>query len=385
MNHLISRRIVYIASLVLISISSAFQNGGTIKYFAPATLSLKPDHIKSFYVDFQDSTLLDTLFQIRSKEGYPISYFRKIKTGVCIDNTCRLLNIVLYWNITGRYLGFELPEGEFLSKTEHEPFQPKEYQRLHEILADPMSPIANFTYNQLVSKPEDKMAGADAITSPTPPAVLEHVVQGAVYTTYRLWHFIYGTTQREILNLTKEVLSPGLILIILNSPDESDKMWALKHIQGYMAQVPELRQRVVGFISDDNYSLAERAINSINSSDLQDVSLQLLLLDKFYLTNYSLRKLIIDKMKETPALAPQVTIHLASNLHTLNGEILSRVLELLKQHNVSDSDSLHKISALLRHENKFISKKAYEYLRNMEVKNNEVRNLMSRYRSEHGI
>src|SRR5690554_4970202 len=129
-----------------------------IRYFQSQTLMGEMDTVVGLPSMTHD--IPDTLFQVRSKDGYPISYFKKIYTGVCFDGECRMLDIVLYWNITGRYLGFELPKGEFLSKFDHEPFTDGEYERLHELLADLLSPLSMYTFNELAPKPvleEDEM------------------------------------------------------------------------------------------------------------------------------------------------------------------------------------------------------------------------------------
>ena len=384
MNHKIGRKGAIAVALAGILVLCAFQNGGKISYFASITVSHKPGAIKPIYVDFNDSTFNDTLYQVRSREGYPVSYFRKIKSSVCFDKECRLLDIVLYWNITGRYLGFELPEGEFLSKSEHEPFQPWEYERLHRILADPESPIVTFSFEQLALKPAIKLAGVDAISSPTPPAVAEHVVQGAAYTTYKLWHFIYGPTQQHIRDLTREALSPRLAGEILDSPDDTDKMWILNLFTGEAALSPELSRRVVALIDDRNYSLAERAVNAIHKPELRAPALQLSLLHKFYEADYSLKKLLIDKLREAPALSDQVKKSLAKNLHQQNGEILRRVLEVFKQHQVLDKDTLLQVSALLQHENAFIARKAFDFFQQVEVKDPEINTRISKYKMQQG-
>src|SRR5690606_28823472 len=116
---------VFIGFLLLVFWTMAFQANNRIKYFQTPTVPLEAARVVKHYIDFKDSIPNDTLYQIRSVEDFPIAYYRKIRTGLCFDNKCRLLDIILYWNITGRYLGFEMPKDEFLSKTDHEPFVPK--------------------------------------------------------------------------------------------------------------------------------------------------------------------------------------------------------------------------------------------------------------------
>src|SRR5690606_36744825 len=127
---------------------SAFLPVDNIRYSNPPSIKGEVASVKKHQINFTDTIPNDTLYQNLSKEGYPLSYFRKITTGICFDNKCRILDIVLFWDITGRYLGFELPKGEFLSKTDHDPFTKSEYERLHGILEDKQSPIGGFTYNQ---------------------------------------------------------------------------------------------------------------------------------------------------------------------------------------------------------------------------------------------
>lgn len=358
---------------------SAIQSTQKIRYFQTPTISLEPENVQTYNLDFKDSIPDNTLYQIRSKNGYPISYYRKVSTGICFDNKCRLLDIVLYWNITGRYLGFELPEGEFLSKSEHEPFVRNEYEQLNKILADSDSPLRNIAYNQLVLGPPPNSDDIDAVSSATSPAVLAHTVPGAVYTTFMLWHTIYGTTQREAEDITIKMLSPELIFKILESPNPNDMMWALNHINGYINLTPELREKIIQFIDNDNYSLSERALNSIDPNELEFAS-QILLLEKFHTTDYSIKRIIIDKLKEAPQLSPEVTRDLADNLRNLNGEILSRVLETFQKHNVSNKKIFHRIAPILENDNYFISKKVYDFLTNREIKDKKIEQLLRKYK-----
>ncbi|MGV3508900.1 MAG: hypothetical protein ACO1N7_06380 [Sphingobacteriaceae bacterium] len=371
--------VLFAGLLTVLMIVSAFYNGEEIRYFQPSTVSLKLDHVKAYALDFQDSISNDTLYQMTSREGHPIAYFRKIQTDICFDKKCRKLDIHLYWNITGRYLGFGLPEGEFLSKTDHEHFTEKEYMRLNEILANPRSPIAHFTYNQLVLKPAFGNLKVDGVTSATLPAVLDHIVQGAAYTTYKMWHIIYGSTQNEVEKATIRLLSPELVSLILESPDESDKMWALNHINGYVKLTPELMNKVICFIHNDNYSLSERAIAATNPTNLTSKSSQLLLLDRFFETGYSLKKLIIDKLQTAPSLNASVKASLVKHLVSFNGEILVRVLKVFKQHKINEVDSYRKIAELLNHENYFISKNVYDFLKAEEINDPQVEKALNVY------
>src|SRR3546814_6858824 len=96
------------------------------------------------------------------------------------------------------------------------------YTRMNALLADSHSPLADFTFEDLVPSVAPGIPGADAVTAATAPAMLDYVVEGAAYTTYRLWHFVYGPTQAKIVRLTEDSLSAELLGMILHSPDRSD-------------------------------------------------------------------------------------------------------------------------------------------------------------------
>lgn len=371
--------------LLVMGLFSASQKTEKIRYFHAQTISLPADKIQTYVVDFKDSIGVDTLFQIRAKEGIPIAYFRKITSNVCFDNKCRLLDIILYWNITGRYLGFEIPKGEFLSKSDHEPFTADEYQRMSEILADSLSALRGFSYNELVPKSNPELAKVDAISSATAPNVLEYVVKGAVYTTYKLWHFVYGTTQDEVEKLTVKEVSPNLLLKILESPDLSDKVWALNHAGEYLSQDSRLRTAIFALIDNKDYNLAERAINAVNLKATASDTLQLLLVDKLKKSNYALKKLLLNKLKEASPLSLQVKKSLAQQLKSLNGELVGNVLDIFKKQNVNDVETCRIIAELLENDNTFISQKAYTFLKSLKIQDNVIEAKLVKYKTQYDL
>lgn len=357
---------------------ASFRDSGKISYFQSPTLIAEADTVVG-YASMTDG-IPDTLFQIRSSEGLPIAYYKKIYTGVCFDNECRMLDIVLYWNITGRYLGFELPEGEFLSKFDHEPFSEDEYERLHGLLADLLSPLGMFAYNELAPKPtlEEEV---DGISSATSKDILEYVVEGAAFTTYTLRNLVYGPIQEEVENLTRQALSEELVLKILESPDISDKIWALTEIRSNLPLSPTLQDVVLDHINNDNYSLAERAIHAIAAEELESEALQMLLLERFYETDYGIKKLILDKLKEAPRLDDQVKANLAENLRKWEGALLSNVLDLYIAQKVFDIETCRLVSELLQNENRYISQKAFNFLENSGQNDGDIGRELESYRT----
>lgn len=364
------------------------------RFFLEPTLELPVDTVHHYLVRQEDSIPNDTLFQLRSAEGFPLAYYRKINTNVCFDGKCRMLKVRLYWNITGRYLGIELPPGEFLSKSDHEQFNLSEYARMNRLLADPLSPLADYSFealvpdaglpNESVPAAEVRSPAVDAITAATSPAMADYVVEGAAYTTYRLWHFTYGPTRDEVIRLTKASLSPQLLRKILESPDMSDVAWAFQQIENQPEMGPGLAEAVTGFIKNDDYSLAAMAISAIHPADLSAFSLQQSLLQKMQGLNYSLKNAIVAKLAEAPELDDRIKPGLTQELRSADGSLLSNILELFLAQGLTDDETCETLSEMLEHENPFAAGKIYEFLAKAESGSETVLKRMARYRLQQG-
>ncbi|MCE6991099.1 hypothetical protein [Dyadobacter sp. CY323] len=367
------------------TITAAWLDTGPIRYFNIPTVSLPGEKTVSHILKFDDDDVADTLFEVRSAEGYPVSYFRNIRTSVCFDNKCRLLAIRLYWNITGRYLGYEVPKGEYLSKAEHEPFKAEEYARLHQILSDENSPLRSFTYEDLAPGGNQEKAGVDGVSSATSKDVLSYVVEGAVYTTYKMWHILYGTTQTEVIRLTKTHLNEDLVLKILNSPDRSDKVWALDQVNGRFENASRIPKKIIELVDSRDFHLSEQALNSVHPNAFTSDSLQLLLLAKFKTGNYNLKNSIVTKCRQVSKLNAAFKTALTNELQTSQGTLFVNTLELFKNPGNNNAETTRVIANLMGSENRFIARKSFDFLKKLENKNPRVEELVRQYEAKNGL
>ncbi|RTE55243.1 hypothetical protein EHW67_01370 [Arenibacter aquaticus] len=365
------------AKITLAFVVLSFVNMEKIKYFQPRTILMEPYSTLEYSVAVEDS-ISDTaiLYKVSSKEGFPIYFYRELFTPVCFDNKCRPLTIRLYWNVTGRYLGFELPEGEFLSKTDHDPFTTEEYEKLNGILANESTPLASIDYNQLtVDANSHGLDDIDGIASATPQNLAPYVINGAAYTTYKLWHEINGPMKRKVQDLTIDDLSPALVLKILKSPVLVDKIWALERIDGYVEFTTELKEQVFELMKDDNYIIVEKALNAINVNELDSDNVQQRLMETLVHENYNIQIRVIEKIADCDALKTSVTMGLVENLGDLNGQVLKKALLVLGKQKLT-SDIYFKIAELLRSENRFISNSVKMFLQNENIKEPQILTLL---------
>ena len=346
----------------MIILSSFLHKEEKLKYTQTATITHNYGGIPIDTLVFLDTLFSDSLFLLRTGENIPLHYFRRIHTGICFDNKCRELDIVVYWNITGRYLGFELPEGEFLSKSEHKPFLDDEYERLNELLADSLLPLGGISFNTLIDASKSESGLVDGVSGATSAEVEKIVVKGAAYTTYTLWNIVYGPTQNLVIHLTEHQLTPELIVLILNSPDISDRVWALERIDQTIELIPELSSALLNIITGKEFFLTYSAINTIESVHLESDSFQSELFSKYGEVNFSIKKMIIEKFMEAPYLSSDVLQASRPLLEQMNGQQLGDFLTLYTKHSVDDLETFRTVAKILQNENRYISQKAYDFL-----------------------
>ena len=352
---------VVIVGLIVL-ILTFFQEKYPIKYMQVATIESSPADGPSIVVTIKDSVTNETVSLRKIKDNILLDYYKKVKGEVCYDDECRLLDIVVYWNITGRYLGFELPKEEFLSKYNHEPFSESEYQRLHTLLADSSIPLDAVSFEKLLEQPRNEEGTVDAVSGATSKSVAGMVVKGAAYTTYKLWNIVNGPTMDFVSELTEKQLTPTLIHRILQSSDNNDKLWALNRIDTTTELTLDLEASLLEIISSDDFYLAYSAIHAIDPAHLNASDLQERLFSIYANVNHSIQKELLKKLMQSPFLSSEVVGAPRDLLIQLNGQQLDDLLKLYTKQGVNDLETFKSVSKILENENKYISEKAYKFL-----------------------
>jgi len=373
-----NRTILHILILGLLTTSFQIKNEKISRLNEP-TISTEIYEVIPRVIDFKDTLHCDTLLEYLSVNQIPVMYSRKILTGVCIDGKCRLVNIELYWNITGRYMGFKLPEGEFLSKTEHVQFNSNEYNRLHQLLADPFSTLANYSIKELIPEKDSTKTEVDAISTATIAAVLDYIVTGAVYTTYTLWHVVYGQTKHEIEKITSERLTSGIILELLNSKNQNDQIWTLNHISEKVEISNDLQKKLLEFISSNDIYLVERALNAMKPNSLTS-EFQIDMVNILDSSGFLQKRLIIQKLKDVPELDKYVMKKLSGELNNLNGALVKMTLDMFHSHKIEDETVAENVAVLLSNENRYIANQAFKYLDSKDLLNKKTFKSVEKYK-----
>lgn len=156
-------------------------------------------------------------------------YEAKINLPVCDDNLCANVELKIFWDLAGNYSGFDTITGKPLTKFDHRPFTTADYQKLDEILRDKNNILRVLEKDELTDKGVKlKPSTVDAVTGATPATIKDHVVEGAVYSAFTLWHFVNGAVKDSLTQLTKTIFSTKLGEQMLQSTNHETQIFALK-------------------------------------------------------------------------------------------------------------------------------------------------------------
>lgn len=368
----------YVLMLCFLTLGSCYLLKPKVQYFVKNSDQWSVHLKNEQYISFGDS-----LFLRQTSEGTPKSFYQHYSTGVCFDNQCRPLDIILHWSISGRYLGFEMPKGEFLSKTDHDPFTRKEYLQLNEILSNADLPFKDIKYHELMNQPESSTESADAISGATSERIKDIVVKNAAYTTYKLWKLVYGESQKFIEQYTEKHLNNSNLLTVLNSQDRDDIFWGLTHMKDTLSFSIPIKNRLLSLIQSDDYYLSYNAVHAIPKTYLNDSDfLENLFLSYLNTSDASTKNIIFNKLKAAPGLSQNLVVKSRQTIPTMTPQEISSVLKLYEKHHINDLETCKVLVGILENKNNYISKKAYDFLIKIQTDDEFIAERLKAYKNQ---
>ncbi len=164
-----------------------------------------------------------------NSDQIPYQYKAEINMPVCDDTLCANVVIKLFWDLAGNYSGFDTIPGKPLTKFDHLKFEPADYLKLDQILKNRNSMLRILNKEELVDKSvKVKSNVVDAVTGATPKTIKNSVVEGAVYSSYTLWHFVNGTIKNQMTQFTQNIYSEPIARQLLESKNYETQLFALK-------------------------------------------------------------------------------------------------------------------------------------------------------------
>jgi len=378
-------------------------NKGILTFFAVLLMgSIQPDKKGRVFIDspfrpdvatkttkvlinFNDSITDDTLTIYYSTTSQPEAFSRNIYTAVCIDSLCRPVDITLYWEVTGKYLGYSLPPGEELTKREHVPFLEGDYKRLSEILSDSTSQLGYYSPEE-IHPAKQTVKKSDGITGATLPDLSPWIVPEAAYTSYTIWHLTYGATRDSIMNYTKKnLLSNQLLTNILQNKDPYNQIMSLRWISESDMNVNQFIEPALTILQSGNYQSSRQALkflklSGIDKERLQKESIKLLKSEEFRIKN-----LAIEYIRESEILTRPVAQELMNYINSNNYYLVNVILSLLEKRYNPDYEDQLKLSTLLDSKNENITNRIYYFLLNLPVQSPDLVQQLNRYRKKNRL
>jgi len=281
----------------------------------------------AFVVFLEDSVqvAVDLVF---TNDNQPDHYQSQVKTPVCKDSLCYLVEIDLYWDLLGNFKNYRLPPDAPLTKFDHEEFEDVDHVKLKKILANKTSLLRDYDMKSLVDNSVKRTSAVvDATTGATSASIKDEVVGGALYTTHKLWHIVNGEAARKILQHTEAMFGDQMLVEMLRSDYYHYQYYALTKIPAEATEkyLPELVRLVA---SGDEY-VPFFAVEKLPKGIWENENYQLKLVEMIGSLNFEMQNEIINRLKGIP-LSGEAKSILKNVLPKLTEQQRAKVESLLK-------------------------------------------------------
>jgi hypothetical protein len=198
---------------------------------------------KAFQYNSEEYAVDNTIMICRNADSIPVRYMANLDMVVCNDGLCTNLFLKIYWDLAGAYMGFDTLQGKPLYKFDHKRFTSGDYDKLHTILKDKNSILGSLGKEDLVEKQIVRKASTvDAVSGATLRSIKNAVVEGAVYSSFELWHLAHSSVKDSIRTYTLNIYSEEVAKQLLFSDNYDSQLFALNQMSddSFKASFPML-------------------------------------------------------------------------------------------------------------------------------------------------
>ena len=297
---LLREKVLLFSILLVLFSSTSFHNKGR-NLFCDGFLPEQIGRIDKVNIHFNDTLPNDTLYICYSRANLPMAVYRDIHTGVCADGICKLIDIRIYWTITGRYLGYALPHKQELTKKKHVTFSGANYEILHTILADSLSLLANYTLANILPKNTDTLS-VDAVSGATIPDLTRYIVADAAYTSHTLWHLVYGASRDSLIKVMRNFITIPLLDSLLKSNKAFDQLWAINNATIIGQPTEKYIPYALQILQNADYVTVKEALNFLDKNLPLSGSYQAALINLLPGSNFDTKRLAIERIQKIDTL-----------------------------------------------------------------------------------
>jgi hypothetical protein len=286
---------------------------------------------------------------LHDKYGLIDTYRANIVAPVCEDRVCYDVNLIFNWNLIGEFIDFEILSDEPLTKLNHIPFLPEDYQKLQHILRNQDLSFVKIPAEELVLKSEKpKLDGYSGATKET---VKKEVIAGALYTCYTLWHIANGAVMDSIKSHTSSALNKELITKIINQRSQTNNYFLINHLD--LTSYRENIDAILSLMTQSKGYFSKNTFERIPETLFESKSVQDYIIANYEELDYYAQKALLkklEKVKHHPDLSQfiigQINLNntfqnqklIALVLHHLERTTFSKLVTNLKENSIPLSD-----------------------------------------------
>ena len=307
------------------------------------------------------------------RRGFPTGYSMELINKVCLDDVCKLVEVTMHWDAIGLYQSLEYPEGKPLTKVEHEPFTPADYEKLDSILKDRESILDDHSLGFLATEKDDEPSeeadgqDVDGVSKATPGAVKEAVVKDAAWTTWVLWKYANTELVPIMQKMTKSRISPEFLQHLLDSKNWQKIEFVLNHLLEQKTVTPRYIDKVAEIMPSAGIDHIELAIEYIQqASPDKSACYQKLIGALGKLDEYG-AAMVIELLQSDDQLEDKIIEEFVSSLVSQQYYPIHLGLGLIENREFFSKSVETDIVKLLHNQDFFIARRASDFLSNQQL------------------
>lgn len=321
------------------------------------------------------------LFEMVNQQDRSEEFYMNVETVVCGDAQCRLDTVRIYWTDLGIFSRLELPPDVALEKAEGKAFEQQDYRKLYTILANKDCSLKNVYKEEVVGS--ESTEGIDAVSGATIMLNRNDYIEGAVWTSYTLWHWVNGAAVPIIRKIAAAHFSAQELVEMLSTQETVRQIFALEEIIRRNLYEPEIIGAVREAAAAGNQQLAKLGIQYFEGAPASIFfqAMESLLRDckptqrLRYLKAISAYRPVPPDGFYTSLTALLYTWEDYPSIHSL--------LRVLEQKDVSAAPVLQNVVSLLGRQDFIIARSAYWFLQGKSLSPEQDRQLQAFYKKYH--
>ena len=307
-----------------------------------------------------------TLSTYLDAQGFPSRYSMILVNKVCLDDVCKLVEVTMYWDAVGFYQRLEYPEDQPLTKLEHDPFTPADYEKLDSILKDRKSILNDHSLGFLATEKDDTDSSedddSDGVSKATPGAVKEAVVKDAAWTTWVLWKYANTEIVPILQAMTEARCSPEYLQHLLDSKDWRKIEFAIHYLLKQKPVTHQYLDEVATLLPSAGIDHIELAIEYIQQASPDKNTCYRKLIGALGALDEYNAGLVIELLESDEQLEEEILEELTSSLEQQDYYPIHLALRLVESREFFSDAVEANLLKLLQSKDFFVARRVSEFL-----------------------